>query len=585
MYASALIFSPVNSRTRIQYEDQQPSWILQKPDMEYQWSPCLQTLEEHRESVYSVSFSHDSKLLASASHDSTVKIWDTESGACLTTFEHSDIVHGMVISRDFKLLITVSTSIHGKLRSTFNLWDMEKNNCIISIEESDGKLSSVAFHEPDCIVCGLDNGNIKFWDIRTRKCSRVIKGNGAIVSAVTISQTLGLLASTSHGEAIKIWDLLSGKCVQTLEDKPTEAVAFSPDSLLLASGLANNSIKLWDTGNWDCIHTLAQDATPEIDYWTTTRMGYWSTGIRSLVFSHDSRLLATNSSSRSEAINIWDIRTELLLQTFKGHRLSVHSVAFSHNSQLLASASEDRSIRVWDATSRQRPNDFDTHNSWSEPCFSHDCRLLATIESYEPYDIKIWDVHNGNCLRIINGWSGGRVYELMFSRDLRHLASSSEDKKARVWDVSNGKCLHIIELYHLESLKSFFLDNTDLETTIHLSSHFAEGPSFIEHGATSNSEGLGMSEDGKCVTWDNECLLWLPLEYRPNTLSNVWEDGAVVGSRLCIACASGRMIFFNFDSYAVSKLLETSRAKELAYPDALPRTHSLELRPPAWFSR
>jgi WD40 repeat protein len=40
-----------------------------------------------------VVFSHDSTLLASASDDETVKIWDATSGECLQTLEgHSDTV-------------------------------------------------------------------------------------------------------------------------------------------------------------------------------------------------------------------------------------------------------------------------------------------------------------------------------------------------------------------------------------------------------------------------------------------------------------------------------------------------------------
>jgi WD40 repeat protein len=50
-------------------------------------SACFQTLGGHSRSVNSVAFSHDSTRLASASDDSTVKIWDASSGACFQTLE------------------------------------------------------------------------------------------------------------------------------------------------------------------------------------------------------------------------------------------------------------------------------------------------------------------------------------------------------------------------------------------------------------------------------------------------------------------------------------------------------------------
>jgi WD40 repeat protein len=48
---------------------------------------CTQTLEGHSRFVTSVAFSHDSTRLASASHDDTVKIWDAGSGECVQTLD------------------------------------------------------------------------------------------------------------------------------------------------------------------------------------------------------------------------------------------------------------------------------------------------------------------------------------------------------------------------------------------------------------------------------------------------------------------------------------------------------------------
>ncbi|GIJ85686.1 hypothetical protein Asppvi_004547 [Aspergillus pseudoviridinutans] len=53
--------------------------------MEDNRSAGLQTLESHSGPVWSVVFSHDSRLVASASDDETVKIWDATSGQCLQT--------------------------------------------------------------------------------------------------------------------------------------------------------------------------------------------------------------------------------------------------------------------------------------------------------------------------------------------------------------------------------------------------------------------------------------------------------------------------------------------------------------------
>ena len=92
-YTSALLFSPIGSLIRQLFQHEEPKGVRVRPTMSDDWSACLQTLEGHSSAVLSVAFSHDSTRLASASDDSTVKIWDASSGACLQTLEgHSDSV-------------------------------------------------------------------------------------------------------------------------------------------------------------------------------------------------------------------------------------------------------------------------------------------------------------------------------------------------------------------------------------------------------------------------------------------------------------------------------------------------------------
>jgi WD40 repeat protein len=146
----------------------------------------------------------------------------------------------------------------------------------------------------------------------------------------------------------------------------------------------------------------------------------------------------------------------------------------------------------------------------------------------------------------------------MFSCDLKLLASYSSNRNVHVWDISNGQCMQTFTANGYQGARDFFEKNPDLKLfdgTVGLTSFCLDGPYWYTHKAQSRSQGYGLSQDGRCITWDSECLLWLPPEYRPAERS----IPVVSGSTLCINCASGRVLFFAFDSAVLSQALAPPR--------------------------
>jgi WD40 repeat protein/serine/threonine protein kinase len=282
------------------------------------------TLQSQTAPILSVAFSPSGLVLASASRENTIQLWDMNTLKATTTLQDNALA--IAFSPDGRYLASADWD------KSVKLWDAASGQVLATLSGHTDQVLAVAF-SPDgrfLASAGRDR-TIRLWDVAGDKILRTLTGNTADVNAIAWSPDGRTLVSGGADNLVKLWDTETGKLISTLQGhtRPVNSVAFSPDGHTVASASDDMTIKLWIGGK------LARTLAGHTD------------AVRAVAFTPDGQTLASGSADAT--IRLWDVSgssTESF-KTLQGHTAPVLSVAFNQNGGNLASGSADNTIRIW----------------------------------------------------------------------------------------------------------------------------------------------------------------------------------------------------------------------------------------------
>ncbi|OQE31408.1 hypothetical protein PENSTE_c001G08477 [Penicillium steckii] len=478
-----------------------------------------QPLEDTDDMLCSPCFSIDGIYFAGVIEDFargelTIKIWDTSSGRCRrqtiqsswgkspadegisfkeTWYYENDSVRadiergkyyrgGISFSPD-------STLIAAIFRDGLHIWSTQSGDLLGTIS-GDFHWFEFSFHSKAIALVDQIANQITVYDAQSHEPVFSIKGETDKSQFVTFSHYYRLLALISGPNHISVWDWISGKCLQNIEnstldlvnvsctstDMPgksddvheiTNCVTFSPNSMPIAlttqagiwvlniiNGQLSHFVKMNGLTFFNARHPHDNRLRyPVIG--RNTRAIWVMKESAAVAFSHDSSKLAFSSGI---GIKIWDISRQYEQQTRVHDRESkTNLVQFSNDSQFILSSTTDRhdtpyyfgsgggrGMAFWDADSDQC---IATLKGSIRPyAFSHDPKwfAMAFCDDEESY-INIWECNKSKSVQIPKSSleiAPDYIRSMFFSGDSKYLITSSVDGIVKIWDSSTG---HYIE--------------------------------------------------------------------------------------------------------------------------------------------
>tara|TARA_R110002072_G_scaffold179059_1_gene335021 strand:+ start:54659 stop:57862 length:3204 start_codon:yes stop_codon:yes gene_type:complete len=275
----------------------------------------LRTLEGHTDEVNSVAFSPQGGTLATGSDDNTVKLWEADTGRLLRTLEgRTGCVYSVAFSPQGRVLASADNV------SSLNLWDADTGRLLRTFEGHTESVYNVAFSpQGGTLASGNANNTVKLWDADTGRVLRTLEGHTSTVVSVAFSAQGKMLASGSVDNTVKLWNADTGRLLRTLEGHTgrVDAIAFSPDGRLLASKSGDGTIRLWNCQTWE---TVAVIPVPTHSHWWIPALTFNPTRTTRPLLAAASSEPGTPDDERCQLIQIWELDDDLLLGGDTGSR-------------------------------------------------------------------------------------------------------------------------------------------------------------------------------------------------------------------------------------------------------------------------
>lgn len=248
------------------------------------------------------------------------------------------------------------------------------------------------------LLLTVSGPRIMILDFTAPRSPRYLEGHTEFIHAITLSADGRYALSSSEDHTVKLWDVLSTKCLQTLTHNkwphPSQ-LGLSADGRYAVLGFEwlsdEATLKLWDTSAGNELRDL--------------KMQISDSGVSQFIFSvaisPDARYVLSGGDSRT--LQLWDVESGKLVHSLEGPWGYIRFVQFSPD---------------------------------GTRCFAaNNC------------EVKEFDVQSGKCLRTIEieEYNDSKISRLTISADGNYALFGSSYGELRLWELNTGRCVRTFQ--------------------------------------------------------------------------------------------------------------------------------------------
>ncbi len=313
-------------------------------------------LQTHTDWVQDVAFTPDGQTLISGGKDTAVVFWDiTHTPPLSRTFFTANPINTLSVSRDGNLLAT------GHDNGNIILWDINLRRPFNEpLRDHSGAIQTLIFSPDNKILASAGtDGRIRLWDTATRQpIGQPLVGHNGTIWTLAFTPDGNYLISGAGDGQILIWQVTTQRQSApplTIHNNSVTSLAIDPTGVYMASAGEDRAIWLWSLAD---LNQYIFEPSVGLKPLGAPLVGH-ERRINDLSFSPDGLILASGASGTvntagdvgagDDLIILWNVaQQELIGQPLQTGHGRVFALAFSPDGQQLASAGWDTSVMLWE---------------------------------------------------------------------------------------------------------------------------------------------------------------------------------------------------------------------------------------------